>query len=240
MKRALWLVITALVAASAAVGLVALGRDPELTTASPEALSEFEAAMDARMKLYQNEARSHLERAVELDPDFVLAKVLLAEYQYDNPELREQLLADVATADLDRLSPRERFLARRALAYRDKEYEEAAELLGAYLATYPDDPWVLHIKADMAWKKGKNEVAERAFRRLIEVSPNWVFAYNMMGYITMAQGRFEEAEEYFTSYRFIAPDQANPHDSLGELFLIVGRYDEAHECFDTAISLKPD
>jgi tetratricopeptide (TPR) repeat protein len=75
---------------------------------------------------------------------------------------------------------------------------------------------------------------------LLELEPNFVLAYNQLGYITMVQTRFAEAEEYFTSYRFIAPDQANPHDSLGELYIIQGRYDEAETSFETAIRIKPE
>ena len=74
----------------------------------------------------------------------------------------------------------------------------------------------------------------------MEIAPNWVIAYNQLGYINMSKGRFAEAEERFKSYRFIAPDQANPHDSLGELFIALGRNDEAEESFEKAIEIKPD
>jgi tetratricopeptide (TPR) repeat protein len=74
----------------------------------------------------------------------------------------------------------------------------------------------------------------------VEIAPNWVIAYNQLGYINMSKGRFAEAEERFKSYRFIAPDQANPHDSLGELFVALGRNDEAEASFEAAIAIKPD
>ena len=77
-------------------------------------------------------------------------------------------------------------------------------------------------------------------RRLIEIAPNWVIAYNQLGYIAMSQGRFAEAEEYFTSYRFVAPDQANPHDSLAELYIMIGRYEEAETSLYRSIEIKPD
>jgi tetratricopeptide (TPR) repeat protein len=241
MKPSLWIIVAVLVIGSAAIGLVALGGGPEYTTASPEALAELEAAMEARMKLYHREAATHLEKAVELDPDFVLAKVMLSELlSKEHSERRDQLLDEIAAADLDRLTPRERFLAKRRLLLRDERYMEYAELIGAYLERHPDDPWVLDMKAAMAWRDGRSEEAEKLYQRLIEISPNWVIAYNMMGYITMGQGRFEEAEEYFTSYRFIAPDQANPHDSLGELFIATGRWDEAETTLEEAIRIKED
>ncbi len=87
---------------------------------------------------------------------------------------------------------------------------------------------------------GDFEEAEKLNRRLIEIAPNWVIAYNQLGYIAMSQGRFVEAEEYFTSYRFVAPDQANPHDSLAELYIMIGRYEEAEVSLFRSIEIKPD
>jgi tetratricopeptide (TPR) repeat protein len=99
---------------------------------------------------------------------------------------------------------------------------------------------MLHRKALECWTSGDFEEAERLNQRIIEIAPNWVVAYNQLGYIAMSRGRFVEAEEYFTSYRFVAPDQANPHDSLGELYLLLGRYDEAETSLLRSIEIKPD
>ncbi len=240
MRRWLWWVLGGAVVASAAFAVVAVGRGPEVTTVSPAARAELEAALDASMKFYHEEARQHLERALALDPDFVLAKLLLVERLHGDSERRQRLVADVAAADLDRLSERERFMVRRALALYGKRSEEAEQILEDYLARHPNDPFALEMKAMRAFSRGETAAAEQAYRRLIEVGPNWVIAYNQLGYLAMRQGRFAEAEEHLVSYRFIAPDQANPHDSLGELYTLVGRYDEAVASLEQAIRTKPD
>lgn len=105
---------------------------------------------------------------------------------------------------------------------------------------YPDDPYVIGAMADDSAFRGEIDDAEMLYRRLLEVAPNWVMAYNSLGYITMGEGRFAEAEEYFTSYRFIANDHANPHDSLAELYLIRGRYEDAETSVERAVSIRPD
>ena len=241
MTRKSLLVLIAVAAVVAGAGILALLQSSEWTTNSKEALAEFEAAMEASQKLYHQEARSHLERALELDPDFIVAKVRMADFcRYEDEDHAVQLMTEAATADLSRLTARERFMLQRAQLLTDLQFEEAQSQMAAYLERYPDDPYVLHIKALGTWQQGKLIEAERLNKRLLEVSPNWVIAYNQLGYITMMQGRFAEAEEYFTSYRFIAPDQANPHDSLGELFIVLGRYDEARESFEQALIQKPD
>jgi len=243
MKRWMWLTLAAVVVVGVGVTLVALPRGPEWTTDSPEALAELQAAMDAQMKLYYDEANRHIKRAYELDPDFVMAKLMYSDrvrWDEKDEERAKQMIQEVFATDTSKLTPRERFFIERTRAYHEERSEDAIAILDEYVAKYPNDPYILNQKALRTWHLGELEEAERLYQRLVEISPNWVIAYNQLGYITMMQGRFAEAEEYFKSYRFIAPDQANPYDSLGELFITVGRYDEAEETLEKAIEIKPD
>jgi tetratricopeptide (TPR) repeat protein len=243
-NKSSWIALAGLVAVVATISLVALPRGPEWTSDSPEALAEFDAYLEAEDKLYRSEARLHLERSVELDPDFVIAKLwlarLLTQTKPMDLERAGALYDEVMAADLRGLRPRERFFVEWTRAYDSERFSEAQGLLDDYLARYPDDPYVVNHKATLLKGMGDLEGAERLYRRLLEISPNFVLAYNELGYITLLQGRFAEAEEYFTSYRFIAPDQANPHDSLGELYIIQGRLDEAVVSLETALEIKPD
>lgn len=241
MKRWMWLALAAVVVIGAGVTLVAVPSGQEWTTSSPEALAAFEAAMDARMKLYYDDANEHIARAVELDPDFVIAKLMSVDSMYrDDEEKAKAVWDEVLATDTSGLTPREQFFIERSRAYREERREDIPEIVEEYLGKYPNDPYIVNQKAIEYWSGGEFDEAERLYRRLVEISPNWVIAYNQLGYINMSKGRFAEAEEYFKSYRFIAPDQANPYDSLGELFIALGRYDEAEESFEKAIEIKPD
>jgi tetratricopeptide (TPR) repeat protein len=150
------------------------------------------------------------------------------------------LWEEVLAADTTGLTARERLIVERSRAVHDKRFDDASAMVDQYLVKYPNDPYVIHQKALNLWNSGDFDQAERLNRRLVEIAPNWVIAYNQLGYIAMSQGRFAEAEEYFTSYRFVAPDQANPHDSLGELYIILGRYDEAEASLLRSLEIKPD
>jgi tetratricopeptide (TPR) repeat protein len=241
MKRFMWLTLAAVVVVGVGVTLVALPRGPEWTTSSPEALVEFQAGIDAQMKLYYDDAEEYFRHAYELDPDFVMAKLYYSDYvRREDKELAKKMWEEVLAIDTSNLNPREQFFIERSRAYHDERSEDIVALVDEYIAKYPNDPYILNQKALRTWHLGELEEAERLYQRLVEISPNWVIAYNQLGYITMMQGRFAEAEEYFKSYRFIAPDQANPYDSLGELFITVGRYDEAEETLEKAIEIKPD
>ena len=241
MKRWMWLTLAAVFVVGVGVTLVALPRGQEWTTESPEALAEFQAGIDAQMKLYYDDAEEYFRHAYELDPDFQMAKLYFSEYvRREDKDLAKEMWEEVLATDTSNLTPREQFFIERSRAYHDERSEDIVALVDEYIAKYPNDPYVLNQKALRKWRLGELEEAERLYQRLVEINPNWVIAYNQLGYITMTQGRFAEAEEYFKSYRFIAPDQANPYDSLGELFITVGRYDEAEESLEKALEIKPD
>jgi tetratricopeptide (TPR) repeat protein len=237
----MWLALAAVVVVGAGVSLVAVPVEQEWTTSSPEALAEFEAAMDARFKFYWEEEMRHLQRAAELDPDFVLARLWILNSKFrEDEEAAKAEWDEILATDTSKLTPRERFYIERSRLIRAERREEIDSLLDQYLADYPNDPYIVYLKADQHWRSDEFEEAEPLYLRLVEIAPNWVIAYNQLGYINMSKGRFAEAEERFKSYRFIAPDQANPHDSLGELLIATGRIDEAEASFEKAIEIKTD
>lgn len=238
MRRIALIAVVLALAAGAAFWLRAATRK-EWTTESPAALAEYERGRQAHMRFYSADARAAFRRALELDPGFVAAKLGLLDSEVDK-EVRARLVAELRAADRERLNERERFLLDILLARVDEDLVGRTARIEAYLDRHPDDPWALYSAASDSWVRQDWEVAERRYRRLLEVDPNWVLAHNNLGYIAMAQGRFAEAESRFRTYRFVAPDQANPHDSLGELLVLLGRYDEARAELEEALAIRPD
>jgi tetratricopeptide (TPR) repeat protein len=241
MKQRYWIAIAAAVVVAAGVTLVAVPRAPEWTTSSPEALAEFEAGLAEFKKFYWEEAWEHFRKAYELDPEFQVAKLRFAwTLRQEDPNRAEALFSELMNADLGQLTEREQCLIEYWLAIHDGEHEQAVQILDRCVDRLPSDPNILEIKADVAWRQGDLEDADRLFKALLAVDPNWVNAYNSLGYLKMEQEHFEEAEEHFKKYRYIAPDQANPRDSLGELYITIGRYGDAETTLEQAIEIKPD
>lgn len=236
--RRLWLTVGALAVAGAALGAWYASR-PEWTTTSRAALDEYLKGRQSQMKMYGTDAAAAFRRALELDPGFVAAQIGALENENDK-EQRARLVAGLRAADRGRLNQRERFLVAAYLARLDGDDARRRQVVADYLAGHPRDPWALVMVAGDAWARQDWAEAERGYRRLLEVDPNWLLARNILGYIAMAQGRFREAEDEFRTYRFAAPDQANPHDSLGELFVLLGRYDEARAELEEALRIRPD
>jgi tetratricopeptide (TPR) repeat protein len=238
MRRIVLIAVVLALAAGAAFWLRAATRKG-WTTDSPAALAEYERGRQAHMRFYFADARAAYQRALELDPGFVAAKLGVIESDVDR-ETRVRLVEELRAADREKLTERERFLLDILFARLDDDMDRRSARIEAYLDRHPDDPWALYSAASDSWVRQDWEVAERRYRRLLEVDPNWVLAHNNLGYIAMAQGRFAEAESRFRTYKFVAPDQANPHDSLGELLVLLGRYDEARAELEEALTVRPD
>lgn len=239
MKR-LWIVIAILILAAGGVAAWWVQRNAmPWTTDSPQALAELQAGLDAWMKFYYPEARTHLERAAKLDPNFAAARILLLQIVEDR-DVRERLVSELRQTDTSTLNRRERFLFHNVLLRQDGDIEQADRALETYLRAHPTDPFALNEACDLAWDSQEFDRARTLYERLIEVDPNWVRARNNLGYIAMAQQRFDEAERQFDTYAYIAPDQPNPHDSMAELLTLLGRYDEARDQLERALTLRPD
>lgn len=238
--RKLWIAAGAVVlVAAAAAAWYRATAEPGWTTDSPAALAAYQRGREAQMKFYFTDARAAFEEALAADPGFVVAQIALLDTD-NTKEARSGLIESLRRADAARLNERERLMLDVVLARADHDEPRRAQRVAAYLDKHPRDPWALMIASTDAWARQDFPEAERLYRRLIEVDPNWLLARNHLGYIAMAQGRFAEAEEHFKLYRYVAPDQANPHDSLGELLLLLGRYDEARAEFEEAVRVRPD
>ena len=234
----IFILITLVAVTAASMAFMFRRPDAHWTTSSKQALSEFQLGMQDELKFYRADALSHYASALELDPEFVMARVKVA--QLGEGMSREKWIALLDSIELDSLSERERALIGLRRARLERDLPAADRILDEYLARHPRDPHVLVVRCDVAWAAQDWQKARECYERVIQIDPNWMSAVNNLGYIAMAQGRMDEAFERFTTYRYIAPDHANSHDSMGELLTLTGRYDEARQQFLQALDLRPD
>lgn len=239
MKKLVLTIVLLILGIAGGSMLLSWRRGAHWTTSSKAALKAFEDCLDSAMKVYNAEALAQCERALELDPGFVIAKLRVAQW-VEEETLRDRLVTELREVDLEALTPRERFLVEHSLAETDHDDELAGRLLESYLERHPDDPFALERACMAAWYREDWDEAAACQERLLEVDPNWVRAQNHRGYLAMSQGRFDEAEEHFRTYLYIAPDQANPHDSLAELLTLRGRYVEAESALAEALRIRAD
>jgi TolB-like protein len=169
------------------------------------------------------EAVARFAAAVERDPDFALAYVGLADairlnagYSSVGPDEWEQALSKAQRA------------VDRALALNP--------MLGEAYATM----------GTLQLRKQKFEEAEAAFKRAIELNPNYAPSYQWYGewlgeaYRRGESDRLEEALELSRKAIALDPKSAIITNDYGEVLQSGGRYEEALTQFEKSVELEPE
>ena len=158
-------------------------------------------------------AKSHFEKAIELDPDYALAYVGLANVFAVMPEH-----AGAIRAELE--APRQRAVDK-ALMLDPTSGEAYANL------------------ANLRFRQGELDKAEEYFVKAIQLSPNYPTAYHWYGMLLRDNGRLEEALLQVRKAIELDPLGRSPLGVYGSILRRLGRPEEAKALFRSAIERDP-
>ena len=191
-----------------------------LTRRPTESLEAYQAYLLGRQRMVSRagaslaEAAGYFQRAVELDPEYALAYVGLADTR--------MLLGDYGAWSLDEMLSKAEPALDKALALND-QLAEAYASMGA-------------IKT----KTGEYAEAEAAHLRAIELDPNYATTYHWYGDLLITYlHRFEEAVPLLERAREIDPLSPSINVTLGEAYAGLGRFDEAKRLYLKTIEIEP-
>ena len=188
---------------------------PTENMAALEAYFRGKQRMAKRSSAALAEAVDDFNRAIELDPNFALAYVGLADSHilqavYSGLPENEMIAAAQAATD-------------KALAL-DNRLAEAYTSLGS----------IEHSRNDY-------EAAEAAFKRALELNPNYVTAYHWYAVLLVRPlGRRDEALELFQKAAELDPRSPSILLGVGIGFAGVGRFDESLAWLHKTIEIDPD
>ncbi len=209
-----------------------------VTTTSPEAKAEFLQARDMVEKLQITNSLAHFRKAIELDPAFSWAELMLAQNSPTGTEFFEHLNKAVALAE--KASDGERLLILATQAGTNNDALQQKEYLEQLVTAYPEDERANFAMA--GWYFGQQDLpkAIERYRKATEINPTFSTAYNLMGYAYRQMGQFADAEKSFQRYIELIPNDPNPYDSYAELLLKMGRYDESIAQYRKALGIDPN
>jgi Flp pilus assembly protein TadD len=169
----------------------------EATTPSLEALEAYSAGWKLHTTVGAMAALPLLKRAVELDPDFALARATLAREYADLDE--SDLSAEAATRAWqarDRASDREKFYITATYeGLATGNLEAARQNDEAWAQTYPREAVPHSMLAGYPNKAaGRYEQAIVEARKSIELDPDFAIGYYNLGVNNIYLGRISEAE----------------------------------------------
>jgi Flp pilus assembly protein TadD len=167
----------------------------QATTPSLEALHAYSLALDQGRMVPRLEAVPHLQRAIELDPDFAMAQALLSGVYANNGRSAEApALARKAFELRDRVSERERFfISWRYFIDAEQAWDKALDLSLSWTRTYPREAFAFNSLGLASAAFGQHEQAVTAFQEAIKLDPRFVPPHgNVVGSL-IALNRFEQA-----------------------------------------------
>lgn len=89
-------------------------------------------------------------------------------------------------------------------------------------------------------RAGRLAMAEKAYRRVLEIEPEEPTAEHLLGLVAYQEGRYQEALTRMVRATELAPTYAEAHHNLGNLYLDAKKHAQALECYDRALALIPD
>jgi tetratricopeptide (TPR) repeat protein len=209
-----------------------------ITTTSPEARELYYKGRDLVDKLRLTDARSTLEQALKLDPDFAMAWVLMANSAGSANEFFAAVKA--ANANPAGLSDGERLTVEALDAGAKGEPERQRELLTKLVKAYPNDERAHNALGGFHFGRQEYPQAIEAYRKATQLAPTYSAPLNQLGYAHRFLGNYAEAEKVFVQYTKLLPDDPNPHDSYAELLMKMGRFEESIKAYEKALAVDPN
>jgi tetratricopeptide (TPR) repeat protein len=168
----------------------------QATTSSLEALKEFTLGQAAHMKFAEEEAIPHLQRAIELDPNFAMAYATQG-VAYGNLAQPRQAADTLKKAfELrERASERERLYI--SAHYYDEstgQIEKAIEIYEQWKQTYPRDTTPRDNLAFSYQRIGQHDKAVANASEAMRLDPKDPYAYQNLAFAYMGLNRYDDAK----------------------------------------------
>ncbi len=204
-----------------------------------DAVRHYYSGVRAWSRLDMNNAERELRSALEIDPNFALARLVLGEVRvFQN--LWDAAQSEILTArkyssaltEVDQLRV-EAFLAR----VFGKPFEERV-YLQKLIGLQPYKREYLYELAESYFHTADVEEAISKYQDALSQDPNYALAYNHLAYCHSWKGEHAKALEFCR--RYLELDRsANAYDSLGDAYMLAGDYVRAAEMKIKAIQMDP-
>ena len=167
----------------------------QATTGSLEALHAYSLALDQGRIVPRLQAVPHLQRAIELDPNFAMAMALLSGVYRNNDRSVDAPVYSRRAFDLrDRVSERERFfISWRYYLDAEQAWDKALDLSVEWTKTYPREAFAFNSLGLASGAFGQHEQAVAAFEEAIRLDPAFVPPRGNLPGSLIALNRFDRA-----------------------------------------------
>jgi tetratricopeptide (TPR) repeat protein len=181
------------------------------------------------------QARQAFQKAIELRPDYMLARLALAQLLVTRGDFDAALKSAQEILKVDRQNKNAQLIESAAFLGQ-KKYAESRAMLNAMLTKNPNSPDVLFQLGVVNLAEGKYKDASDSFKRTYELNP--ANSRGLMGMVEtdMAENKPDEAIKTLESEAAKAPNRLDVQLALGNTEVRAGRYDLAIGYFQRVLN----
>ena len=212
-----------------------------ITTSSPEARDLYVHALVKLENLHGQEAIQDFRKAVQLDPDFALANIIIAFPTVDPivDPVEQVATRDRAIGARDKVSRGEQLIIDWVANTSEGHMVAAIQAMNEALDEYPNDKhlaWLagVWVEDQQQWKR-----AIPIFERAIRLDPEFAAPLNEVAYCYARSDRYDKAFDAMQRYIGLLPNEANPQDSFAEILRMGGKFDDALVHYRASLKIDP-
>jgi tetratricopeptide (TPR) repeat protein len=187
-----------------------------------------------------DDAKTHFQHALGINPKFFKAKLMLARVTYLSGQ-REEAAAAVEEATADCPTFYREHLEHLSQSLRMNDNEQSVEQ--AFREMLEDRPTSAQVRREVAVQSIQNGDYPEAIRELkkaIAVNPDYPDLHNYLGIAYGNSGMADDAIEEFETALKINPFYLKARLNLALALYDLGRLPEAHEHIERVLSVQPD
>jgi Tfp pilus assembly protein PilF len=206
--------------------------DLPVTTDSPLALKLYNQGIEDLVSVKVSEARDNFIKAVELDPEFMMANAMVAmEKFFTNDPAQFKTYANRAINSKAELNESEKLIQEAMKKLVEDPQADLTqygqELVNQNPKSYFAHQMLVNFQQMARDPEGVLETCESMLSLTEKPGP----VYNMMGYAYMASNQMDKAKEAFEKYLEAEPENANAYDSMGDYYAKSQDFDNAQQSY---------
>jgi len=211
----------------------------DFATNNLSAYESYIAGLGFFLNYQYKKAEQSFGAALQLAPDFAVARYRLAYIQAVTGRTEEALTNIEKALQSEFLPDRERQYIEAAQALFNRDYDTAAARYEALLERYPFEIEAREMLAKTYWGQYRQDEAVTLMRELANEEPQNQVIWSTLGGYLLGMGEFEQAQPALQRFAQLAPENPNSYALLGDSLRYQGDYAGAVEQYQKALEIDP-
>ena len=213
----------------------------DASTSNIEAYKHYQKGRDYASRFLFEDAIREYQQAVQLDPQFALAYMWMANALSQEADLRKAHEVFTKVEQLQsHLSRKDQLWFQVNSAMRGQDPEAELKALQTLVAEFPRDNQARGTYAITLNGWGHRADAKKVLNDGLALDPNDDVVLNILGYMEAADGHADAALAALDKYAALRPGDPNPVDTRGDVLFMLHRDDEAIAAYRKELELRPD